>query len=397
LVRNQTTTTQNGIYIVSAGAWARSTDANTWDKMAGAIIPVMQGSTRSGYIYVCTSIPGASTIDVGSFSFTSKYLSTTGGILTGILTLSGDPSSALDAAPKQYVDNKYYSVTNKQPALVATTANITLSGLQTIDGITLVANDRVLVKDQTTASQNGIYFASSGLWGREADAVDWSTIYNTVITIKSGTVNAGTMWYSTATASGILGTTSLNFARANKYAAGTGISINETTKAISISATGITAGTYNGITFGTDGRATAATALNYSDLANKPTSIDEFGLTNNYTVNKIGYATGAGGSVTQTTSKSTGVTLDKMCGSIVMNSAALAANATASFTFTNANIAAGDCVLVWHAQGGTAGAYRVDTYGIAVGSCTVRVQNVSAGSLSEIFTVRFMIFRAITS
>jgi hypothetical protein len=70
----------------------------------------------------------------------------------------------------------------------------------------------------------------------------------------------------------------------------------------------------------------------------------------------MGYATGAGGTVTQVTSKSTGVTLNKLCGQITMAASALAANTTASFTLTNSNLAAGDLLILNHVSGGTAGA-----------------------------------------
>lgn len=67
------------------------------------------------------------------------------------------------------LDGLSASVAVKAPCRTATTANITLSGLQTIDGVTLIENDRVLVKDQTTQSENGIYLASTGSWTRAKD------------------------------------------------------------------------------------------------------------------------------------------------------------------------------------------------------------------------------------
>ena len=64
------------------------------------------------------------------------------------------------------------TTSQKVPCRVATTANITLAGLQTLDTVTVVADDRVLVKDQTDASENGIYLASADAWQRTADCVD---------------------------------------------------------------------------------------------------------------------------------------------------------------------------------------------------------------------------------
>ena len=79
-----------------------------------------------------------------------------------------DPVNDTDAANKKYVDSARTGLDVKASVRVATTANITLSGLQIIDGSTLVAGDRVLVKNQTVASQNGIYEAASGSWVRAA-------------------------------------------------------------------------------------------------------------------------------------------------------------------------------------------------------------------------------------
>jgi hypothetical protein len=83
----------------------------------------------------------------------------------------------------------------KAPCRVATTANITLSGLQTIDGVALAANDRVLVKDQTTTSENGIYAASTGPWTRSTDFDGGGDIVEgTLVFITSGTSASETLW-----------------------------------------------------------------------------------------------------------------------------------------------------------------------------------------------------------
>jgi hypothetical protein len=83
----------------------------------------------------------------------------------------------------------------REPVLVATTGNITLSGLQTIDGVTLTAGARVLVKNQTDATQNGIYDANVGTWYRAADARSSRSLNKGVkIGVQSGTVNAGSVY-----------------------------------------------------------------------------------------------------------------------------------------------------------------------------------------------------------
>lgn len=110
----------------------------------------------------------------------------------------------------------------------------------------------------------------------------------------------------------------------------------------------------------------------------------------------VGYATGAGGTVTQGTSKSTGVTLDKVTGEITMHNAALNTLTAVSFTLTNAAIAAGDYVSVQHVSAGTAGAYTC-TAVAAGGSATVTVFNHTAGSLGEAIVLKFVVIKAVTA
>ncbi|MEO7750979.1 MAG: hypothetical protein ABIS09_06615, partial [Sphingomicrobium sp.] len=106
-------------------------------------------------------------------------------------------------------------------------------------------------------------------------------------------------------------------------------------------------------------------------------------LYSGYGTGNIGYVTGAGGTVTQATSKATGVTLNKLSGQVTMNAAALAASASAAFTLTNSQIAATDVVLVTIASGATSNSYITQVQATAAGSCSIQLRNVSAGSLSE--------------
>jgi len=100
----------------------------------------------------------------------------------------------------------------KAPVRVATTANITLSGLQAIDGVTVVAGDRVLVKNQTTTSENGIYDANSSAWSRSKDfdgnrdATD-----GTLVGVRAGSANADKVYRLAATNPVVFGTSSLTF------------------------------------------------------------------------------------------------------------------------------------------------------------------------------------------
>lgn len=114
----------------------------------------------------------------------------------GNLTVASTPSADNDAASKSYVDMMAgYGVNILEACRVATTGNITLSGLQTIDGVTLVANDRVLVKNQTNASTNGVYVAKTGAWTRALDANDTGELSGALVAIEEGSTNKDTVWY----------------------------------------------------------------------------------------------------------------------------------------------------------------------------------------------------------
>ena len=112
--------------------------------------------------------------------------------------------------------------------------------------------------------------------------------------------------------------------------------------------------------------------------------------------NKAGYITGDGGTVTQSTSKSTGVTLSKKCGQITLHNAALAADTTVSFTLTNTTIAATDLLVLNHVSGGTAGSYLLNAQ-CAAGSASINVRNITAGSLSEAIVIGFALVKAVTA
>lgn len=132
---------------------------------------------------------------------------------TGTVTLPGDPGSALQAATKQYVDAQAAGARDvKDSVRAATTANITLSGAQTIDGVSVIAGDRVLVKDQSTSANNGIYVCASGSWTRATDADTSAEVTGGMyVWVNEGTANADTGWLLTTNDPITLGSTSLTF------------------------------------------------------------------------------------------------------------------------------------------------------------------------------------------
>lgn len=101
----------------------------------------------------------------------------------------------------------------KEPCVVATTANITLSGTQTIDGVAVVADDRVLVKNQTTGADNGIYIVAASTWTRATDFNGANDVKKgTLIYVHSGSTNIG-LWRITTSDPITIGTTSLSFTK----------------------------------------------------------------------------------------------------------------------------------------------------------------------------------------
>lgn len=101
----------------------------------------------------------------------------------------------------------------KKSVRVATTANITLSAPQTIDGVAVVAGDRVLVKDQTTASQNGIYVVAAGAWTLATDANTASKLAGACVNVDSGTTNGGVRFDTDFKSTDTLGTTAVTWAK----------------------------------------------------------------------------------------------------------------------------------------------------------------------------------------
>jgi hypothetical protein len=147
----------------------------------------------------------------------------------------------------------------------------------------------------------------------------------------------------------------------------------------------------------------AALAINVTALtvdgAITPTSVASTGAISSSSASAgIGYATGAGGAVTQLTSKSTAApSINKVCGQITMNNAALAAGAKVSFNVPNTSCAATDAPYAWVVSGGTANAYRAAVTAVQANQFTITVENITAGSLSEAPVIGFFINKAVTS
>lgn len=131
------------------------------------------------------------------------------------ITGLADPVDAQDATTKAYVDAARSGLDVKASVRAATTANITLSGAQTIDLVAVVAGNRVLVKNQSTASQNGIYVVAAGAWARATDADSNTKVTPGMFTfVEEGTANTSSGWVLSTTGTITLNTTALTF---NKF------------------------------------------------------------------------------------------------------------------------------------------------------------------------------------
>lgn len=171
------------------------------------------------------SIEGVAIPTISSTStLTNKTISggTVSGTLAGAPTLPGvwtfsaspvvpTPSAATDAANKAYVDSVATGLKVLASAATATTANITLSGEQTIDGV-LTSASRVLVKNQTLSQNNGVYVSAAGAWSRATDMNDWTETVGALVSVTGGSTNANKVFASTTASGGTLGTTAITFA-----------------------------------------------------------------------------------------------------------------------------------------------------------------------------------------
>jgi hypothetical protein len=165
-------------------------------------------ATRYPYMVWADTTAGKIKIRNAANSAWIDYCPIAGPTATGYATLAAASASAgrdaIDAASRQFW---------KDAVLCATTANITLSGAQTLDGISAIAGDRVLVKNQTTGSQNGIYVVASGSWTRATDMDVWTEVPSAVVTVQQGTVNADRVYLCTSNTGGTIDSTAMTWAQ----------------------------------------------------------------------------------------------------------------------------------------------------------------------------------------
>lgn len=155
----------------------------------------------------------------------------------------GDGSNPTDAVTLQQLQAAIRGLTWKAEVRAASVGNLTLSAPQTVDGVALVAGDRVLVKDQTTATANGIYTVAAGAWVRAVDADEGLEISGGIaVTVEGGTVNGDKAFVLATDGAVTIGTTSLAFVQLGgggaSYTNGNGINISGSTISAVIKAGG---------------------------------------------------------------------------------------------------------------------------------------------------------------
>ncbi len=140
--------------------------------------------------------------------------------ISGHLTLGTEPTAENDATTKLYVDNAIIGLHFKAACNALADSSVILSGEQTIDGVALVAGNRVLLTNQTNGVQNGIWVVAIGAWSRPIDFANGSDAATAFTMILGGTLYGNTSWICTNTVNhGIVGVDALTFAQTGAYTA----------------------------------------------------------------------------------------------------------------------------------------------------------------------------------
>ena len=217
------TETQNA-NIVLAGPTTGSAAAPTFRSLVAADIPSIAHTKISDF-------------DSGVQTNRVDQLASATNPVTGVT-----PTADAHFATKGYVDGVSQGLDIKEAVKVATTANITLSGTQTIDGVAVSADERVLVKDQSTASQNGLYLCKAGSWARTDDLATGDDASSVFVFVDQGTVNADNGFVcSTNKGSAVVGTNNLAFTQfsgAGQITAGDGLDKSGNTLSLDLKSNG---------------------------------------------------------------------------------------------------------------------------------------------------------------
>jgi len=251
--------------------------------------PVQSGLTITNSTIDSTTI-GATTPSTGSFT---NITTTTGQVTTS-------PSGNTDITNKLYVDTVAQGLGPKAACQCGTTANITLLGLQTIDGYTTLADDRVLVKNQTLSQFNGIYIASSTTWTRAVDMDVWAEVPGAYTVILNGG-QADQGWVCIASETGTINVTAMpwvQFSGSATYYAGTGLSLSSNTFSITNIGTAGTYGSASAVPVFVTNAQGQVTSVTNTSIAIANTQVSGLGTISTQNANSVAIT---GGSINGTT------------------------------------------------------------------------------------------------
>lgn len=228
-----------------------ATGSNSFDGSANTDIALTlsnSGVTAGTFTKITVDAKGRATVGAQASLDDLSSPTSTFSFNNQILSNLSNPVNDNDATNKAYVDSVAQGLSVKDSCRAATTANITLSGEQTIDGVSIVAGNRVLVKSQTDETENGIYVASATAWARATDSNSWEELISAFTFIEEGSTLGDTGWVCTINAGGSIGTNNILFSQfsgAGTYLAGTGLNLTGST--FNITNTGATAGSYGSV------------------------------------------------------------------------------------------------------------------------------------------------------
>lgn len=377
-----TSTSSNALAVGRQGATnpVLNVDASTASVVTGLNI---KGAAAAGGLALSVTSSGA--IESLNIDAKGSGTITIGSVSTGVTNLYRSVFLGIPASLSgQLVFNSATSgnITINPPAGALGSAVWTLqAGTDTFVG-------RATTDALTNKTINGNTF-TSGTYTLTGTASKTLTFNNTIT--LSGT-DSTTMTFPTTTATIARTDASQTFSGTQTFAAGSAATPS--------------------VTIGTAGYGLYQPGVNQLGMALSGVVLFDYGITNaskftfgaafvglnsilsTYALGGVGYATGAGSSATQATSKATTVAFNAVCGAITMNNAALAAATIVSFTFTNTAIAATDVLVLNHISGGTPGSYTLNARA-AAGSATIDVRNNTAGSLSEAIVIQYAVIKAV--
>lgn len=327
--------------------------------------PIHYGGSGAASTNIIASTSGAGTTDATIFQTGSQVEA--GRINTSQQWNMG-PNVTLSSGTKLTVNNSNLQV-----------ATAGLTGITAQIASATNSVNRLMMNAAGSAPVNVINFISTGGTFSVPTATQSGTILG-----GFGSSGFGTTIYGASSAgSGILMSSTQTF---TDTAMGSNVVFSTTPNNSITNATALTINSSGGISIGASTGDPGIGAV----LAN--TSIKSQGATGG-----VGYATGAGGTVTQATSKATAVTLNTVTGAITLNNAALAAATIVTFVINDSAIAATDYIGAAHESGGTTGAYTVNCRATGAGTAACDVRNNTAGSLSEAIVLRFYVGKSVNS